>query len=831
MKKILKKSLICMLVITLIVCNLNVAFAAGDSWLEKLGSGLIGIFTWIIRAPFMALMMGIHGIVTALVKIGAGDIASYGGAAGLDDFFVTPYHIFFNKITILDVNFLNLDVTGTVLTFRTAVAGWYYTMRLIACMVLAVILIYIGIRMAISTIATEKAMYKKMIVDWTTSLALLFLLHYIMIFTFACNDALIKALEQAATQITATDQGGTMSTFMSNLTDIAMDFTPESLVLSFAAIAVYGIIVIQTLGFVLSYIKRMLTIGFLIIIAPLITITYSIDKIGDGKAQALNTWLKEFVYNILIQPFHCILFMSFAGVAMKLLQADMSAGDSSIATAVLAVLCIQYVKTGEELVKKIFGFGNASSLSSMAAGTAMAMTAMAKSKDAGKVVGGAVSKGKNLIANNKEFKALKSSVSNKAKDIKSSVKSSYAKHKNERINDKLDKKAEKEAQKKHGGHATQADIENMRKQLVAENAAKRERKVTPFISGVKNNAKQGVQRFSAKHTKIASVGRGLKNVASLPAGLARDAGKYMSKNSSKIISGAVGATLGVAGLANGGSGFYTGYQAGSGIVQGYMANTNKTLKQNLEGLAKAGSSLTDMDVSTLMYSTTTIGDNDGFKDLKKDLNNLLSQLSSKLNCKDETANKVALGNMQKMLNTDPASLNRDSIREIIRNDMGDTAANDDKVVDAFASHMAFEAQASLYKQISNARNTGRTVEDVIDIVGDIDTQTQVPQDIDIETRAEIDYNMLAKDIASYVHVASTTMSTMDTSKLNAEIAQLNAAINGLNSNDEIHKAQILSAIQKNDQQLANLGIDDVKTQLQQAMQERQRVVNSTSNTP
>ena len=55
------------------------------------------------------------------------------------------------------------------------------------------------------------------------------------------------------------------------------------------------------------YIKRMLTVGFLIVIAPLITITYSIDKMGDGKSQALNAWLKEFIYNVLIQTFHCII--------------------------------------------------------------------------------------------------------------------------------------------------------------------------------------------------------------------------------------------------------------------------------------------------------------------------------------------------------------------------------------------------------------------------------------------------------------------------------------------------------------------------------------------
>jgi hypothetical protein len=42
-------------------------------------------------------------------------------------------------------------------------------------------------------------------------------------------------------------------------------------------------------------------VGFLILISPLITISYAIDKMGDGRAQALNNWFKEFIYNVIIQ--------------------------------------------------------------------------------------------------------------------------------------------------------------------------------------------------------------------------------------------------------------------------------------------------------------------------------------------------------------------------------------------------------------------------------------------------------------------------------------------------------------------------------------------------
>ena len=48
------------------------------------------------------------------------------------------------------------------------------------------------------------------------------------------------------------------------------------------------------------YIKRMITVAFLILISPIITITYSIDKAGNGKAEAFSTWLREFLHNVLI---------------------------------------------------------------------------------------------------------------------------------------------------------------------------------------------------------------------------------------------------------------------------------------------------------------------------------------------------------------------------------------------------------------------------------------------------------------------------------------------------------------------------------------------------
>ena len=326
--------------------------------------GVVGLFT----LPFRILAMGIGlGINILTAQVAYMDGTTKGADVDIGETIViTPFEIFFNKIQILDVNFLDLSISGkTTKTFRTAVAEWYYIMRLVAVSILLLILIYVGIRMAISTVASEKAMYKKSLVDWVTSLALVFLLQYIIMFTVHANAAIIAALESVV-------KGTKIEEKILGIALISLGISLESM----ASTAIYVIFVIQVLMFVLKYIKRMLTVAFLIIISPLISITYSIDKMGDGKAQALNTWLKEFVYNVLIQPFHCIIYMAFIGTAFNLLtgggdsvlkgiaQLLPGLGSSDLANAVLAIMCMLFVDDAEKIVKKIFGFDAASSLSS-----------------------------------------------------------------------------------------------------------------------------------------------------------------------------------------------------------------------------------------------------------------------------------------------------------------------------------------------------------------------------------------------------------------------------------------------------------------------------------
>lgn len=163
-------------------------FAAG---FEMLMSGLVGLLTVLPRIFMLLIGFGIKVIMNACVSLGTLQITD-----------VTFEHVFFSGyksgnfsgIEFIDINFFDLSGTGAIHSFREAVAQWYYIMRLISAAILLVILIYVGIRMAISTIASDQAKYKHMLVDWVTSIALLFLLHYIIMFVISINSALISAL-------------------------------------------------------------------------------------------------------------------------------------------------------------------------------------------------------------------------------------------------------------------------------------------------------------------------------------------------------------------------------------------------------------------------------------------------------------------------------------------------------------------------------------------------------------------------------------------------------------------------------------------------------------
>lgn len=311
----------------------------------------------------------------------------------------SPEKIFSGAVPAFDVNFIDpkewTDESGNLddakqnksiaNILHDTIAKWYVALRNLAIVGMLIILLYVGIRIIVSSTASDKAKYKEFLKDWLVALCLLFTLHYIMTFTVTVVNSITEAIAgedpgKGTNNIPVIVVDGDADAAKGATEDNAK-FKFNTDIMGYARFLVqyddlgtkvlYFIIfiamVIYTVMFTITYLKRSLTMAFLTMIAPLIALTYPIDKIGDGSAQGFNSWLKEYVYNALIQPFHLIIYTVFAGSAVV---------DLSSENPIYAIIVLAFISQSEKMLRKFFGFDKASSAGSLGsfAGGAAAMS-------------------------------------------------------------------------------------------------------------------------------------------------------------------------------------------------------------------------------------------------------------------------------------------------------------------------------------------------------------------------------------------------------------------------------------------------------------------------
>lgn len=283
---------------------------------------------------------------------------------------LTPENIIKGKFLLFNANIfdeLNEDelesyydggfswLSGAKTTLRNTISGWYYSLRNFAIVALLSVLVYVGIRMVTSTISQDKAKYKTMFKDWLVAICLLVVMQYIMIGVLNVTDKITKAIGPEGG---GGSQIGHMMSLIYNINEgpekdwgetrytdpqtnneytLSDAFGYELLLLCQA---------VFTVLFAWKYLKREFTVIFLILLGPISCITYPIDKISDGKAQAFNKWLTEFIYNVLVQPFHLLLYTVLCGSAVELANNNILYG----------IACLAMLIPAEKFVKEMFGF-------------------------------------------------------------------------------------------------------------------------------------------------------------------------------------------------------------------------------------------------------------------------------------------------------------------------------------------------------------------------------------------------------------------------------------------------------------------------------------------
>lgn len=300
-------------------------------------------------------LVEVFNVIPTTVRFFLSIIADQGSSDEVNEKYgkgFTIQKLVFNKLNFFEVNFFTNNSNDSNLenSMQKQIAQVYSLVRNIAIVANLAILIYMGIRMALASIALEKAKYKKMLVDWLKSFAIMMLLPYIMIIILFISQTLIEVCEIIMNGLC----GNQVIKIEENLLNTATTSTEKGFSLLIPT-AIYWILTFYQLKFFWIYAKRLFNTAFLIVISPLVLAQYSIDKINDGQASSFNIWLKEYTMNLMIQPLHALLYTIFMVIASNIM------GEAPL----LAVVFLATLSRGERVLRNILRIKNTATVQSM----------------------------------------------------------------------------------------------------------------------------------------------------------------------------------------------------------------------------------------------------------------------------------------------------------------------------------------------------------------------------------------------------------------------------------------------------------------------------------
>lgn len=270
----------------------------------------------------------------------------------------TIYDLLQNEYDLFNINFFSVPSNGSSVRkiISENIAVWFYGVRNLAVGISLLILIYVGIRMAGSTLAVDKAKYMELAMYWVKAFCLIFVMQYIILIAINLSNTLIEAIPDNSDNIENAIIYGDSGT-QSNPSEESIAYKLENFKgWNYVAISVlYFVIVYYQFKFFILYFKRTLVIGFMTIISPLVCITFPIDSISDGKAQGFDKWLKELLVNIFIQPIHLIIYSVIIFCAGEIIEL----------APVLAILFFVGLSRAEKVVKNVLGLRDRTSIHSL----------------------------------------------------------------------------------------------------------------------------------------------------------------------------------------------------------------------------------------------------------------------------------------------------------------------------------------------------------------------------------------------------------------------------------------------------------------------------------
>lgn len=254
----------------------------------------------------------------------------------------------FNHIAALDPNVFSKDAAGQEVAkgsaidiIRNTIAIWFVSIRNVAVIALCIMIVYTGLRMAISTSASAKASCKGMIINWVIAVIIVFVIHLVMVVVLNVNGSLVELLSDGVKS-----EKAIYETIRTRTWDLRIS-------VGFPAAVIYIVLFIFYVKFMWVYIKRLFTLLILIAIAPFIGVKYAVDTAKTGrKSRAFTDWLYDFTMNTLLQSMHAIIYAAIMPIVIDL-------STKSIIGYIIGLVFINFILKADKIFMNIFNFGKA----------------------------------------------------------------------------------------------------------------------------------------------------------------------------------------------------------------------------------------------------------------------------------------------------------------------------------------------------------------------------------------------------------------------------------------------------------------------------------------
>ena len=476
--------------------------------------GLIGTFPMLVLSVIKIVLLI---VMTALSWI-IGFTISGKGVLTLDN-------ILFNDLPLINLDF-NPQNAGDYSGFIGAIASSVRIIMIIAVVIQLFVLLITVIRFMTKSLAQDKAETKMILVNWVKGIGIMFGVLFFMFVVIAINNALVGAVRAGLKNSQTTVFKGITNEILRNaLTNQGFG--------GITATFIYIAILAQTVFFYFYYLKRFIVISFLMMVAPLITATYSLDMIDDNKSQTLEFWTNKFLHTVFIQIFHVFIYVALifplvtgnANTEWLIRPTEIS---NFIEMGVLTVFGMLFFFKGEALLKKIFGL-KGEGVQSSAAATMLVVDKVTKT----------VNKAIKARNNYKDTKAINDKLDRGMDKVKE--KESATKTSNKTTNDKSDGKDNSDKDKTQKRVVSEAERKKMddfkktvnktKSNFSAEDAVKERKKFNDIQSkqekayNKKSFGKKTLKAFArgtvAATTAFATtaVTAGLKNMDAIEVGM------------------------------------------------------------------------------------------------------------------------------------------------------------------------------------------------------------------------------------------------------------------------------------------------------------------------